>query len=143
MAEWDTRRYRLSMKPRNVIWKRGRKAWLVTWEHIGDHALPERKIAAVFKPQLSGQRVRKLVEFLYASMEYQPYEQLEIEFGFRLNPYPATFGSLKDGPAVLWHGEVICGDNPWLRARLIDNLIIPPEGEATWDERPSPHQRVL
>jgi hypothetical protein len=110
---------------------------------MGDHAQPERKIAAVLRPQLSGRRVRELVEFLYASLEYRPFEQLEIVFGLRSNPYPATFGSLKDGAAGLWQGEVICGDNPWLRARLVDNLIISPDGEPTWEERPRPHQRTL
>ena len=121
---------------------RGRKAWLVTWEHIGDHAQPERKIAAVLEPQLSGRRVRELVEFLYASVEYQPFEQLEIAFGLRSNPYPGTFGSMKDGPAGLWEGEVNCGHNPWLYARLVDNLIIPADGEPTWQEPPRPHNNA-
>jgi len=121
----------------------GRKAWLVTWEHMGDRAQPERKIAAIFKPQLSGRRVRELVEFLYASLKYRPFEQLEIAFALRPNPYPAIFGSLKDGPAGLWKGEVICGHNPWLQARLVDNLIIPTDGEPTWQERPRPHNKAL
>ena len=120
--------------------KQGRKAWLVTWEHMGDHAQPERKIAAVFKPQLSGRRVRELVEFLYASLEYQPFEQLEIVCGLRSNPYPATFGTLQ---GVRWEGEVTCGHNPYLCGRLVDELVIPPDGEPSWKERPRPEAKGL
>lgn len=41
------------------------------------------------------------------------------------NPYPATFGTAtidaggSDGPKhVQWEGEVVCGHNPWLAARI-------------------------
>ncbi len=46
-----------------VLRSRGRKAWLVTWEHAVDHAQPESKIVAVSKPQFSGRRVRELSSF--------------------------------------------------------------------------------
>ena len=112
----------------------------MTWEHEGDHALPERKIAAVLKPQLSGQRVRELVEFLYASLEYRPFEQLEITLGLKSNPYPAIFGSLQGLP---WEGEVTCGHNPFLFTRLVDDLIISAGGKSTWQERPRPRNETL
>ncbi len=117
---------------------RGRKAWLVTWEHMGDHARPERKIAAVFRPQLSGPRVRDLVELLYAAASYAPFEQMEIALGMRRNPYPAQSGDLNGVP---WDGEVFCGHNPWLHARLVDKLLIPPDGEPSWKERARPQIR--
>jgi hypothetical protein len=118
----------------------GRKAWLVTWEHVGDHAKPKRKIAAVFKPQLSGRRVLELVEFLYASLEYSPCEQMEITFGLRVNPYPAIPGTLH---GVRWAGEVTCGHNPYLYGRLVDELIIPTDGQPSWKERPRPEIKAL
>ena len=119
--------------------KQGRKAWLVTWEWAGEHARRPRKIAAVMRPQFSGERVRELVEFLYAA-EYAPFEQLEVALGLRSNPYPATFGTLQ---GVTWLGEVNCGDNPYLRARKVDDLIIPVDGEASWQERPRPEIKAL
>lgn len=118
----------------------GRAAWLVTWEHAGDHARPDCRIAAVLSPHLSGRRVRELVGFLYASLKYTPFEQLEIVLGLRTDPYPASFGQTKDGRDGLWRGEVICGDNPWLRARLVDDLVLPVEGEVSWKDRPRPHR---
>ena len=99
--------------------QKGRTAWLVTWEQVGDSAVLE-KIAAILKPQLGGERVRDLVGFLYASLKYEPYEQLEIIAGLRSTPYPPAFGSVKNGPAGIWQGEVICGDNPFLKARMVE-----------------------
>lgn len=41
-----------------------------------------------------------------------------------------------------WAGEVCCGNDPYLRARLVNNLIVrgDPHGKetATWEERPRP-----
>lgn len=62
------------------------------------------------------------------------------------NPYKAEFGSLEvidhDGKGrVEWEGEVICGHNPWIEARLVGNVRpLPgdPEGGITWDELPRP-----
>ena len=127
------------MEKRKAARKQGRKAWLVTWENAGGYAQPERRVAAVFKPQLAGQRVRELVEFLHTSMECRPSEQLEITFGQRSNPYPATFGTLQGVP---WQGEVVCGLNPFLFARLVDDLVIPTDGEPSWRERPRPSNEV-
>jgi hypothetical protein len=114
---------------------RGRKAWLVTWEWAGDHAKRVDPVAAVFKPQFSGERVRELVEFLHATLEYSLRERMEIALGLRSNPYAAEFGAIS---GHRWTGEVICGHNPFLRARLVDDLLIDQDNQATWVERPRP-----
>lgn len=55
------------------------------------------------------------------------------------NPYPAQFGMLNN---VLWGGEITCGHNPWLLARLVDELTVEADADgkerATWKERPKP-----
>ncbi len=115
---------------------RGKKAWLVTWEWAGEHARRENPIAAFFRPQLSGARVRELVEFIYLS-EYTPGDRLYFTPG--RNPYRAEFGKLA---GVSWQGEIICGHNPWLRARLVDDLLIyrgeDGKEKAVWNERAKP-----
>jgi hypothetical protein len=41
-----------------------------------------------------------------------------------------------------WGGEIICGHNPYLRARLVDDLTIERNDdgkeEVNWKERPKP-----
>ena len=120
--------------------QRGLKAWLVTWEWIGDHAKPQNKIADVFDPRVPAEKVRQLVELLYhrdASLS----EKISWRLRKRRQVYPAEFTRLE---GVQWTGEIICGHNPWLRARLVDNLIIETaEGgkeTASWDDRYSPHE---
>jgi hypothetical protein len=117
------------------------KAWLVTWEWCGDHAKREDKVAAIFNPRLSGDRVRELVEFIYLSAMYSLRERADYARDKkRHNLYPAEFGTTPEG--VTWVGEIVCGHNPYLQARLVDDLKIEsdPEGieRATWKELPRP-----
>jgi hypothetical protein len=55
------------------------------------------------------------------------------------NSYPAQFGALDGVPR---QGEIICGHNPYLRARLVDDFSVEIEAEGnekpTWKERPRP-----
>jgi hypothetical protein len=112
------------------------KAWLVTWEWVGDHAKREKKVAAVLNPRLGGARVRELVEFLYATENYTTGELMALAKGGK-NPYPAIFGTLNGAP---WEGQIHCGHNPFLFARLVDDLKVERDehGMETplWKERP-------
>jgi hypothetical protein len=109
------------------------KAWVVTWGSVDN---PERpcKVVAILNPQLSGNHVRELVEFLYLSWRYTLSEQVRCAVS-RKNPYPAHFPDI-DG--VPWSGEVYCGHNPVLHARLVADLAVKCDERgketATWKE---------
>jgi predicted GNAT family N-acyltransferase len=115
------------------------KAWLVTWEWIGDHAKRDDKVAAIFNPRFSAERVRELVEFLYLTQNSTLSERMNWARDKNLNPYLAQFHTL-DG--VPWQGQIHCGHNPFLFARLVDDLAVECDAEgnerATWRERPKP-----
>jgi hypothetical protein len=111
------------------------KAWLVTWDWMGDHALVENRIAAILNPRMSAGNVRNLVEFLYANFTFSLDEKIKYANNRRFNPFPAQFGLLNGIP---WEGYIHCGDNPWLFARkvsdirLIDNGMV--EEQLVWKE---------
>jgi hypothetical protein len=131
--------------------RKGRKAWLVTWDWAGDHAaVPERDaVAAILRPQTSPDTVKRIVELLYAAREYHPADKLG---ALTRNPYPAQFNTveieqpLRDGEVfkqtVPFAGQIVCGHNPFLYARLVDNLRLRdstnPNAGLIWDERPHP-----
>jgi hypothetical protein len=119
---------------------KGRKAWLVTWEWCGDHAKREPKVAAVFRPQLSGERVRELVEILYGYSEYSLLERVNFTLSPKTNPYPARFGDVN---GVQRAGMIHCGHHPFLLARRVDDLVIGEKDDASWTERKPPHIRTL
>jgi hypothetical protein len=101
---------------------RGAKAWLVTWEWCGEHAKRDEKVAAVFDSRVSPGRIREYVELLYAHETYTLSERIAWCLGNQnRNPYPAEFVKLEGVP---WEGEIHCGHNPYLRARLVDELTI-------------------
>jgi hypothetical protein len=111
---------------------RGAKAWLVTWEHMGAHAKPEERIAAVLSPRWSEERVRQFVELLYANATFSVSERIAYMKG-QFSPYPAQFDS--QGGVTL-ADSVHCGANPWLFARRVNGLVVSwtsSEG-ATWQE---------
>ena len=113
--------------------------WLVTWEASDPSLLPERRVAAVLRGQYSGRTVRETVERLYASLVYTADEL--VKYGLRPadNPHPAKFTRVRGVP---WEGEITCGHNPYLRARLVDRLrsVSREDGRTAvvWDERPPP-----
>ena len=131
--------------------RQGCKAWLVTWDWTGDHAaVPERDIlAAILRPQTSPDAMKRIVELLYAAREYAPSGKLD---AMKRNPYPAKFNTieveqpLQSGEVfkqtVPFAGQIVCGHNPFLSARLVDNLRLRdstnPDAGLIWDERPRP-----
>lgn len=117
----------------------GITAWLVTWEHVGDHAKPPCKIAAILNRKTPAAKVRDMIEVIYANSKYSPYERIEYARDRRNSPYPAEFERI-DG--VPWQGWITCGHNPHLHGRIVDNLSAPAESmnesRVTWDERQPP-----
>ena len=114
-----------------------RSAWLVTWEWSGDHARVEDPVVALFNYRWPGKTVRLIVEQLYATFKYSISEKVAIARNKRNNPYSARARDIDDAP--FW-GEIFCGDNPWLRARIVKNVRIEVNASGReilhWDERP-------
>ncbi len=117
---------------------RGRVAWLVTRHWVADY--PRWEVAAIFSSRLGAGRVREFVELIYVTSGYFTLsEQLSMMWPrFGRTPYAAKFGQTKEGDP--WAGEVTCGDDPYLKARLVDDLVIERDADghekAVWTERP-------
>jgi hypothetical protein len=75
-------------------------------------------VAAVLNSRLSTSKVSELVEFLYMTEYFAVSEKMAIAQRRRDNPYPALAESIGGGPII--H----CGDNPFLRAQLVDDLTV-------------------
>ena len=122
-----------------------KSAWLITWEAAGEHARvnDEKKVVAVLNYRWTGRKVREFVEQLYASLEYSPSDKVRVARKSLDNPYPAQFGQAGGAP---WPAEVLCGHNPWLRARCVKNLrvVVGDDGvhHLEWDELPRPRKNL-
>ena len=91
----------------------------------------------------------RVVETLYAAREYAPDEMLEAIRRKGHNPYRAEWGTIAVGqgeggrpPArVPWLGEVICGHNPFLVARLGRAWTTGDQsGGIEWEDDPRPEK---
>ena len=77
--------------------KTGISAWLITWENLGEHAQPQEKVAAILSARFSGEKVRELVEVLYANSKYTPSERIDVVRNRRNNPYPPRLNQIETG----------------------------------------------
>src|ERR1700678_329025 len=125
--------------------RKGVKAWLVTWEWAGNHARPkDRRVVEILDPRLRPERVRQIVERIYHA-DALLTEKIGWRLRRRKQPYPAEFQFLE---GMQWQYDILCGHNPWLRARLVDNLTVETDADgketASWDERhPLPEVRKM
>jgi hypothetical protein len=113
---------------------------------MGDHAqvAPSDVVAGVFNPRLGHKTIMQLIEALYATRAYDATDKLN---ALTHNPYKAYLGTVQVSASgltqhVKWLGEVLCGHNPFLRARLVDGLRPSTDDSAvgglTWTERARP-----
>jgi hypothetical protein len=88
-------------------------------------------------PRLSGAKVRTIIELLY-HREASLSEKVAWRLRHKRQPYPAEFVSFEGVP---YEGEIVCGHNPWLRARLVDDLTVERDEHgketASWKDRHS------
>ena len=126
-----------AMAPKRMRAKKGIAAWLVTWEGLGDRSKMKRKVAAILNPHWSPRRVLEYVEFIYVINNYSIDEQIAYAKNKSFNPYPAEFNRIRGVP---WDGQIICGHNPFLYARLVDDLQSGGGGgeDIVWKDRPKP-----
>jgi hypothetical protein len=121
--------------------RKGIRAWVIRWDWCGAHAAIDQPVAAVLRPQTSPQQVKRIVELLYAAREYEPGEMLHAIRRNGHNPYPAQFDPEGDGRThrVQWSGEISCGHNPFLVARLATAWWADDgSGRIEWEDDPKP-----
>lgn len=108
------------------------RAWLVTWEWMGNSAAVADKVVAILNPRWSYRRVANLVEFLYISATASLSTAANYVKQPRSNPYQAI---------VEQDQFITCGHHPWLCARKVDDLQIKRSPETrletvSWTELP-------
>ena len=116
----------------------GIRAWLITWEGYGGerpgesffegrfhpHVIAEHQVVAVLSADLATETVRAFTESVYRAHAFTAAEQISQAAGGH-KPYPAEV----QGPS--W---IMCGHNPWLEARIVENLHPIGEEAFGWDE---------
>ncbi len=116
---------------------------MVRWDWAGEHAAVEQPVAAVLRPQVGARQVQRIVAALYAASQYGPGDMLYAIQRDGHDPYPARFGTAPfdsgDGHRVqaTWEGEVTCGHNPFLIARLA-TVWATGDGGIAWEDNPRP-----
>jgi hypothetical protein len=126
--------------------RRLQRAWVIQWGWAGDHAAVSEPFIAVLSSRTSAKKVRDLVQLLYMLHSSSQAEIPRFARSPKQNPYQAAFGTMEmiddhGTHTVTWEGQIICGHNPWIEARLVANVRPgpgDPEGDILWEEIPHP-----
>ena len=102
------------------------KAWLVTWEWVGDHAAVDIPFIAILSGRLGAERVQEFIERHHIATVASLREQLDYA---RYNkptsvPYPARID----------RHRITCGDNPFIYGRLVEAVKVVGDDKLTWME---------
>lgn len=92
-----------------------RNAWLITWESSRDDYLKHLqrpRVVAILKPQISSATMKAILPILFTSESQLTFGE-KISYSFRRR----VLGWLR-----LEESSICCGDNPWLRARMVSDL---------------------
>ncbi len=92
------------------------RAWLIKWGWAGDHAAVANPIVTVMSARTSDKDVRKYVEQRYIEATASLDEKLTY----------ARHNQPQEPPyrAQVERGHISCGHNPWLEARVVDDLRV-------------------
>jgi len=111
-------------------------SWLITWGMVGHDGKVKYEPAAILNGRLSGKNVRKIVELLFANERCTLRERIAYAKNNKNTLFAAQFEKVL---GVSWEARIYCGSNPFLYARLVDNLrvIVNENGEEelTWKEQ--------
>jgi phosphohistidine phosphatase SixA len=90
-----------------------KSAWVVTLEGTS----LEAKVIGIVSSRKSAEKIKEMVEWLYALLNYSPDEHFSMQRYLKpINPYPASYWRTNAGCEV--QSMMTCGHNPWLVARL-------------------------
>ncbi len=95
---------------------RNQKAWLLTWEWIGDHAAVEDRIAGILRPRLSRDVVGEIVETMYSVHVGYISELVYWSRRPQEKPYKAKWDQNQC--------HCFCGGNPSLHAKYVHHLKV-------------------
>ena len=117
-----------------------KKAWLITWEGTNrDRENIAENIVNVFDSRVSSEKIKFFIENHYISLKFGSLEKASYASKRKENPFPVIFEKINGVP---WEGKMTCGDNPFLSARIVKNLIILESGDGKrhiqWEEIPKP-----
>lgn len=104
-----------------------RNAWLITWESSREDYLKDLqrpRIVAILKPQVSSSTIRRILPVLFTSESPLTFgEKISYSFSRRTLNWLRTENE-----------SICCGDNPWLRARLVSELFIETYENTQWHQ---------
>lgn len=118
-----------------------KSAWLGTWDGTQEDG---KRIAFIMNYRYGSSKVADFMERLYAATEYGVIDQIRYAKNPKHNPYQAKAGVIKlpSGEYCSFGGQITCGHNPFIYARMVANLEIiesaDGEDELIWEEAPLP-----
>lgn len=91
------------------------KAWIITWEWVGNSAAIVDRVVGILDSRKSVKHVAEIVEFIYAQWNSNLTELSDYARKRNHNPYQAE---------IDFNSCIHCGGHPMLSAKIVSNLKI-------------------
>lgn len=124
--------------------QRGAKAWVLYWEKQPGGPIPiaeDGEVVAVLPPAWGKDRVCEVLERLYLERAASPAELVQCRQSGTFPYKPQCAAYLHRLPVA--DLAYICGHNPVLVARHVENLVVLGDDEIAWDEVGVAHTPAL
>lgn len=119
----------------NEYRKTKKKAWLITWEYKEQKAFSSDNLISIFDSHIGCERIANFIEQYYMANKFTLENKFFFSFRKNLNPYPVVYSRTNDG--IQYVGDMKCGENPYIHARVVKNLNIIKNGNTytlKWDD---------
>ncbi len=111
------------------------KAWLATWEGTEEDG---SKVAFILPPRWSADRIKEYTTWFYVLHGSNLVDQYSFAKHPKQTPYPAEYAGHPQLPQVKWQGRIVCGHNPYLKVRKVNDLEVINDRQVNWQELPEP-----
>lgn len=98
--------------------QKGKRAWVITCEQIGDHAKPDRRFVAAFSSRRSPEWIKQFVQIIHDVATLDPTEILYYMNRQRKVPYKTQDFHYKESRVM---DKFTCGHNPYVFGRLVNS----------------------
>lgn len=122
-------------KDKRKYTKTKEKAWLITWEDNNNLSFSVDKVIAIISSRVASDKVATFIEQYYMANNYTLENKFFFSSKSKSNPFSVIYAKTDEG--LSYTGDMKCGNNPYIHARIVKNLkyiFKNSQEQLTWDD---------
>lgn len=113
-------RIKIFYKNKSKYTKTKEKAWLITWEDKNNLSFSVDKVIAIISSRVGSDKIASFIEQYYMVNNYTLENKFFFSSKSKFNPFSVIYAKTDEG--LSYTGDMKCGNNPYIHARIVKNL---------------------